>query len=290
MRPTAYSMNPFNSYDFEKSILSLLTRPNVILSLCIISMIFSCDVLADNLLSSSAPPGGVPSNDVLSSKNPKCANESALSTCVSPSFNEAYYIEQSVLYFRTMESKVSPFVQPNYAKDVIRWEWPPWLWLTGYGRFNLIWTDVLLKLFPTAYNKLDCKAFSTQPFGRCHVVFNYGGHLCPIYEEFTFNEKGQITFIEAWSDYPSLLPMPVEDQWAQGEQVSRIANKVPGLGFGDGNINGESSPLIEAAKYDSDLANLLGRLRRPYSSYFKTIKEHEGELLAGCDAPVPSVK
>ena len=25
---------------------------------------------------------------------------------------------------------------------------------------------------------------------------------CPIYEEFTFNDKGEMTFIEAWSDLP----------------------------------------------------------------------------------------
>ena len=214
-----------------------------------------------------------------------CEQDSALSNCIKPNRPLEYYAEQSVLYFRTMESTVSPFIQPEYSEKVIRWEWPPWLWLTGYGRFNLIWTDTLLKLFPTAYDKIDCRGFEQQPFGRCHVVFNYSGRLCPIYEEFTFNSQGEITFIEAWSDFPSLLPMDADDTWAESKNVKRLANKVPGLGNGKGLIDSNAAWMIAAAQQDTDIANLRYRLNNTYTAYYDAISKHEGDLFSGCEKP-----
>jgi hypothetical protein len=246
------------------------------------------------------------SNEPAKKPNPtlNCGTPSALSTCIKANKSAAYYIEQSELYFRTMESTVPPWVQPEYSDEVIRWEWPPWLWLTGYGRWNLIWTDTLLKLFPTAYDKIDCRFFEKQPFGRCHVVFNYSGRLCPIYEEFTFNQQGEITFIEAWTDHEGWLPMPIEDVWAEGgsfgaegsfgadgsggEGVHRLANKVPGLGNETGLINKDAAWMKKAAEKDADIRNLLERLHKPYRAYFKTLKEHGEDVLAGCDPPVES--
>ncbi len=220
-----------------------------------------------------------------------CASEAALSPCLSPKFSAEYYAKQSELYFRTMESTVSPFVQPHYSDKVIRWEWPPWLLLTGYTRFNLIWTDVLLKLFPTAYDKLDCRGFDTQPFGRCHVVFNYGGKLCPIYEEFTFNDQGEITFIEAWSDYEGLLPMDLDDQWAEQahakevNSLARLSTRVPGLGNTTGLIDHRSENWDRAVKDDEVLKDLRARLESPYVKYFEALSEHGEDVLAGCDPP-----
>lgn len=214
-----------------------------------------------------------------------CGTEAAKAACLTPKQSAQYYIEQSIKYFRTMESSVSVFVQPNYSSDVVRWEWAPWLLLTGYGETNLIWTDILLKLYPTAYSSIDCRAFDTQPFGRCHVVFDYGGHPCPIYEEFTFNDQGEMTFIEAWSDYPSLLPMDVSDHWAQEADVKRLATKVPGLGNPKGYFDPYAGFMKAAGNADANVKNLLERAKRPYSSYVLEFVTHLNDLIAGCEPP-----
>jgi hypothetical protein len=198
---------------------------------------------------------------------PATAQDSALSTLLSPVLSPEYYIDQGVKYFLTMESTVPISVQPEYSDLVIRWEWPPWLALTGYRRRNLINTDILLKLYPTRYDTIDCQFFEVQPFCRCHVVFNYSGTRIPIYEEFTFNDQGQITFIEAWSDYPSLLPMHPTDYWAEADTVLRLSTRVPGLGNATGRINTWAPWMLNAARTDTSLADLLHRIKHPVSTY-----------------------
>lgn len=214
-----------------------------------------------------------------------CGTEAAKAECLTPKKSDEYYIDQSIKYFLTMDSSVSIFVQPNYSDNVIRWEWPPWLYLTGYGRNSLIITDILLKAYPTGYSMIDCQAFDTQPFGRCHVVFDYNGKPCPIYEEFTFNDQGEITFIEAWSDYPSLLPMDADDYWAEGDNVKRLANKVPGLGNANGKIDDDATWMTEASKRDEDLDNLVTRLHRPVQTYVAELVYHVNDLAKGCEPP-----
>jgi len=109
--------------------------------------------------------------------------------------------------------------------------------------------------------------------------------LCTIYEEFSVNNVVEITFIEAWSDYPSLLPMNEEDTWAEGGNIKRLANKVPGLGYAEGAIDIHSEQLIKASEQDEDIKNLTTRLKAPYSAYIKALREHEGEIMKGCDVP-----
>lgn len=216
----------------------------------------------------------------------------ALAGELTPKFAPEYYIEQGVKYFQTMQSDVPARVQPNYAPMVVRWEWEPWLLLTGYKKKMMIVTDVLLKLVPTAYDKLDCRYFDQQPFCRCHVVFNYGGTTCPIYEEFTFNNQGQITFIEAWSDFPSLLPMGPgadsiwheSDYWAT-HMVNRLATKLPGLGSETGTIALGTLAMENAAANDADIAELVKRLKRPLFFWLKQLTTHFEELENGCSPP-----
>lgn len=195
--------------------------------------------------------------------------DSAFATRLTPKFSPEYYVEQGVKYFLTMESSVPNHVQPNYSDRVIRWEWPPWLKLTGYKRRNLINTDILLKLYPTKYDTIDCQFFEVQPFCRCHVVFNYSGTRIPIYEEFVFNDAGEITFIEAWSDYPSLLPMDPTDYWAEAPDVNRLSTRVPGLGNNQGRIDRKADWMLRAAANDPDLADLLHRLKYPVGTWIK---------------------
>lgn len=220
-----------------------------------------------------------------------CSN-AAYSTQLAPKFPAEYYKEQGIKYFMTMQSDMPASVIPNYSDMVIRWEWPPWLLLTGFKKNNLISTDLMLKLNPTRYNLLDCKTFEKQPFCRCHVVFNYGGTPCPIYEEFSFNNQGEITFIEAWSDYESLLPMgPGEDgTWDESEywgmkEVNRLSSKIPGLGNENGRIDLASECIIEAAQKDNDVAELLKRINDPINSWLKQTVSHQREVKNGCDAP-----
>jgi len=212
-----------------------------------------------------------------------CGTEAARAECLSPQLPPEYYIEQSEKYFFTMDSSVSPFVVPNYSDLVARWEWPPWLLLTGFGRANMIWTDILLKLNPTSYAMMDCRAFPVQPFGRCHVVFDYSGELCPIYEEFTFNDQGEMTFIEAWTDLPGWLPMDdPDDEWAEGEDVERLSTRVPGLGNEQGLIDLDASWMEEAARDDADVADFLRRARDPYTTWLMELLEHWRDVEEGC--------
>lgn len=195
--------------------------------------------------------------------------DSAFSTVLQPKFDAAYYIDQGVKYFQTMESSVPAKVQPAYSDLVIRWEWPPWLALTGYKRNNLINTDILLKLYPTAYDTIDCQFFEVQPFCRCHVMFNYSGKRIPIYEEFTFNDQGEMTFIEAWSDLEGFLPMEVSDHWAEADSVNRLSTRVPGLGNRTGRIDRKADWMQRAAANDPLLADMLNRIKHPVGTYIR---------------------
>lgn len=215
-----------------------------------------------------------------------CGSAGAKAGCLTPKQSDAYYVEQSIKYFQTMESSVDVRVQPHYSLMVARWEWQPWLLLTGLGNANLILTDVLLKLHPTRYKSIDCRAFPTQPFGRCHVVFDYSGELCPIYEEFSFNDAGEMTFIEAWSDYPALIPMQdPEDYWAEGAEVTRLGTRIPGLGTPAGLIDVDSEEMAQAAAEDADVAEFAKRAQQPYRAYFQELAAHASQVAKGCQPP-----
>jgi hypothetical protein len=224
-----------------------------------------------------------------------CSTQGALATCLTPKFDSAYYIEQGVKYFLTMQSDIPPSVQPNYSDLVIRYEWPPWLLLTGYGRDFLIQSDILLKLNPTQYDTIDCQFFNEQPFCRCHVVFDYSGEKCPIYEEFVFNDQGEITFIEAWSDYESKLPQGMnagadgvwsyDEYWGKQPNVYRLSTKIPGLGNSTGKIVLNSSYMQKAMAQDANIADLEKRLKDPFTTYIQYLATHQEELANGCEAP-----
>ena len=184
-----------------------------------------------------------------------------------------------------METGVSNKVRPSYSKQVIRWEWHPWLLLTGYKRANLINTDILLKLYSTKYDTINCRSFAKEPFCRCHVIFNYSGKRIPIYEEFTFNNQGEITFIEAWSDYPSLLPMKKTDYWAEGDSVKRLSTRIPGLGNAKGLIQKKAEWMKNAARNDSELADMLHRINHPVISYTREVFKQRQDIATSNHPP-----
>ncbi|MBC7531766.1 MAG: hypothetical protein H7318_09325 [Oligoflexus sp.] len=178
-------------------------------------------------------------------------------------------------------------LHPHYSPRVIRFELPPWLLTTGYGEKSMKNVDELLRLTPTDYKSIDCESFPVQPFGRCHVVFLYGRDdpktakddrvECPIYEEFTFNDRGEMSFIEAWTDKSGYLPMPAEDHWAEQAGVSRVSTSVPGLGQASGFIDPFSPAFAAAARifdqnYQSEFWTSAIHPIGPFTSMVEDVK------------------
>ena len=194
----------------------------------------------------------------------ECETESATSDCLTPTKEAAYYVEQAEKYFNTMDFNEAMDDAPNYAEWVVRWEWPPWLLLTAFGAEHIESTDLLLRLYPSTIPERDCRFFEQQPFARCRVVFYYDdpsheGRGCPIYEEFAFNDAGEMTVIEAWSDLDGLRPMGAEDPWAETENIDRISTRIPGLGTASGQLDINGSVFASAAESDPVLADLHNR-------------------------------
>jgi hypothetical protein len=214
-----------------------------------------------------------PKTDNANTADP-CGGAGALATCLSPTMSPEYYVAQAELYFNTMDRAQDRDIHPEYSELVARWEWPPWLLLTAFGYDNIMSTDTLLRAYPSTIPDRDCRFFDVQPFARCRVVFLYDdpkheGRGCPIYEEFSFNDAGEMTFIEAWSDLPGHLPMAEDDTWAEGTDVTRLSTRVPGLGTAEGRMDLDSEAMGSAAENDPDLADFIYRA----NNWFETWSE-----------------
>lgn len=208
-----------------------------------------------------------------------------LSTALTPHQQADYYVAQANKYFDGLDKTYSPFVLPNYSKLVARWEQPPWLLLTGFDRRNMIDTTRLALLTtPSTVPTRDCQAFAQQPFARCHVVIDYAQGACPIYEEFTFNNLGEVTFIEAWSDQPGLGPTAdPSDYWAQGAGVQRLSTRVPGLGNPMGLIDLDSYWMRSAARQDAQVADFARRAKAFWPWWLESLATAEPDFFAvGC--------
>lgn len=209
----------------------------------------------------------------------------ALATALTPKFPPEYYVDQAHKYFDTLDTSADADSAPSYSQLVARWELPPWLWLTGFGRENMvITTDLAVSLDPSTVPTRDCRAFSVQPFARCYVVFEYEEGPCPIYEEFVFNDQGEMTFIEAWSDQPGLLPMAdPSDRWAEGSDVHRLSTKIPGLGNETGLIDLDSEAMRQAADDDPEVADFVRRANDFWGTYLEANQEAGPDYYArGC--------
>ena len=195
-----------------------------------------------------------------------CTTPTALATCATRTQTDAYYVDQAQRYFDALDRSQPPERVPTYAENVARWEWPPWLLLTGYTRTQMEATDKVVKAqAPAVVSHRDCRAFPVQPFARCRVSFDYdnqgGGKPCWIYEEFTFNDAGELTWIEAWSDLPGMRATEdPADPWAQGANVHRLATRIPGLGTPTGRIDPTDPALVAASGKDPEIADLLARM------------------------------
>jgi hypothetical protein len=198
----------------------------------------------------------------------------ATAGCLVPTFPPEYYVAEALAYFDTLDIDADPTNIPKYAEQVARWEWPPWLLLTGLGRDVMVDTAALLREFdPSTVPVRDCRFFPVQPFARCYVSFNYEGGDCPIYEEFVFNDAGETTFIEAWSSIDGLSPTSEADPWAEDPGFPRLSTRVPGLGTPDAVLDVESEAMAKAAATDADLADFVERARDFWGTW---LAEYQG--------------
>lgn len=199
-----------------------------------------------------------------------CGTDGALAACSAPTLSPEEYAALSSMYFDTMDYRVDLPDWPPYGETVARWEWPPWLKLTAYTRENIELTDSFLQLYPSIVEERDCRAFDTQPFGRCTVVFYYDDHEgqgCPIYEEFFFNDAGEITWIEAWSDLDGLRPTTAEDPWGEHSDIGRLGSRIPGLGTPSGTIVLDSPEMDAARAADPDVDDFVYRAEDWYTTW-----------------------
>ncbi len=216
---------------------------------------------------------------------PPDAGPGARSTALSPQQPPEHYVEQGLKYFDTFDTSADRASVPAYSVQVERWEWPPWLKLTGHTRELILATDpVALRADPSTVPVRDCRAFRVQPFARCYVSFQYEKGPCPIYEEFTFNDQGEITFIEAWSNQPSSLPMmDPADRWAEGPRVHRLSTRIPGLGNATGLIDLDAAWMQEAAAADPEVADFVMRAHNFWGYWFDEYQAAGATLYArGC--------
>lgn len=197
----------------------------------------------------------------------------ATSPCAAPTQAPEHYVAQGLAYFDTLDEGGT--ATPTYAEGVIRWEWPPWLLLTGYGAAMIEAADrlVLAAQPGTTVPVRDCRAFDVQPFGRCRVVMDYQGKPCPIYEEFTFDPEGRMTFVEAWSDLPGLRPTGEDDPWAEGADVHRLSTRIPGLGGPTGVFEPHGEATTAAAATDPELADLVARIDDFWGAWSRALAE-----------------
>lgn len=246
---------------------------------------------ADCLTTGDAAATGVIVDACLEEQDARlCADASgracgALSTALSPQQSPEYYVDQANIYFDTLDTRFDPDIVPNYSPLTARWELPPWLYLTGYGRNHMISTTrYALAADPSTVPVRDCRYFPVQPFARCVVSFEYGQGSCPIYEEFTFNDQGQMTFVEAWSDLPGYLPGDaIGDRWAEAPTFHRLSTKVPGLGNASGLIDLDASWMNRAAAEDAEVADFVRRANDWYTTWNEALAEQGPDYFArGC--------
>lgn len=208
----------------------------------------------------------------------------ATARCLQPTRSPDYYVDQAHLYFDTLDVDAPPDNVPDYGEWVARWEWPPWLLLTGLGKADMIEVAKGLKVLdPSTVPVRDCRFFPLQPFARCRVEFLYDNGPCPIYEEFTFNAAGQMTFIEAWSDLPGLAPQGTDDPWAEAPDFPRLATRIPGLGTPAGALDLHNEWLLTAAAEDAELADFALRASDWWTWWMEALTNADADYFAkGC--------
>jgi hypothetical protein len=216
--------------------------------------------------------------------------DAATARCLVPTQTPEFYIEQALKYFDTLDVDADPNSIPEYAEWVARWEWPPWLLLTGIGREDMIQHSISLRsVDPSTVPIRDCRFFAEQPFARCYVVFQYEDGPCPIYEEFIFNDAGETTWIEAWSDIDGLRPTSEADRWAEAADFPRLGTRIPGLGRPDGRYDLTGEAMLAASARDPEIADFVRRGLDFWPTWFEELQNAGEDFFArGCGWEFPA--
>ncbi|MCA9617033.1 MAG: hypothetical protein KC586_29935 [Myxococcales bacterium] len=215
--------------------------------------------------------------------------DGATASCLEPNLAPEHYVSEALRYFDTLDVTAPADSIPDYHDQVARWEWPPWLFLTGLGKEDMIDASLALRrIDPSTVPERDCRFFPTQPFARCYVVFEYEEGPCPIYEEFTFDALGRTTFIEAWSELPGRLPLAEGDRWGEDPGFTRLANRIPGLGRPEGGFDLESEAMVRASERDPEVADFAMRAADWRSAWARALRDAEPDFFArGCGWDTP---
>lgn len=210
--------------------------------------------------------------------------EFATARCLEPTRDPQYYVDEALRYFDTLDIDADPTSIPDYSELVARWEWPPWLLLTGFGRQDMIdISNGLRAIDPSTVPVRDCRFFEEQPFARCFVEFEYEDGPCPIYEEFVFDAEGRMSFIEAWSDLPEYLPQSDEDRWADAADYPRLSTRVPGLGSSTGVLLFEGETVEAFVAADAELLDLQARTEDFWPTWRDALLDAPDDFFArGC--------
>ena len=80
------------------------------------------------------------------------------------------------------------------------------------------------------------------------------------------------------------LPMPESDTWAEGDDVTRLSTRVPGLGRPDGLIDLDGPAMAEAVAEDADVADFVTRANDWYATWLAEVDASGGDALweVGC--------
>lgn len=285
--------------------MSPFVRPSSLLPLCGLVLIAACSSdstepdsqpEADTSTSDTTPEADASTDDDAAEEDAGPAvpsgcqffgTEGATATCLEPTFPPEYYVAEAEAYFDTLDIDADRQSVPNYHPNVARWEWPPWLLLTALTADEMISTATSLRtLDPSTVPERDCRFFEVQPFARCYIEFEYERGRCPIYEEFVFNDAGEMTFIEAWSDIPGLLPNSPDDPWGEASDYPRLSTRVPGLGNSTGSFADAGDYLAQASTADPEVADFLMRTTDWWAFWFEEIQDAEDDFFGvGCGWP-----
>ena len=204
-----------------------------------------------------------------------------LSITLIPQFSKSYYIEQTDVYFDSLDTNKKKG-HPKYSPTIARWEWPPWLILTAFKLENIHIIDTAIRESgPCICVNRNHNFFQQNPFIRTVVTFYYGKNdiekkknSIQIYEEFTFNDYGEITFIEAWYDQPylDLLPQLDTQGWPIVQSdVKRLSTQIPGLGSPGGQIDLNSDEMIACANKNQIVADFCLRAKNFDTAVISTL-------------------
>ena len=102
-----------------------------------------------------------------------------------------------------------------------------------------------------------------------------------------FNDKGEMTWIEAWSDLPGLLPQSEDDRWAESEDYPRLGGRVPGLGQTMGNFDWMNEFVTQEVQGDKVLEDFIMRTENWRMYWVETFTQAPTDFFAvGCGWPL----